>query len=332
MVYFPLAWALNSFGPRFIRMYPRGDEYSTNSLSMYLFPQSWDKLLPEPGMMIELTLSILNQNNAQLHKVSGSAFPWQILWNEFICRDCFIFLQHLILSLSQSQVALSLLVRMAGDGPTSSRSTNSRILSDQAALSRQTSPSSGHPVRVRLWSEEETMPLHPSGKNTCQTIYDKIMVASQRTCLINGILMVVKMTWAMDAEKNVRYAMLSIYVELESNVMFWTTFMHGWYKHLPLYIVISVSLNSAYVNLLISLCCSAWWCLSELHYRFEFLTTCVCCICCHIWFNWSSPVRAKRAHQSWPQKNQSIGPRFFFPVPYKSQDYVCAGGGVDQLR
>uniref|UniRef100_A0A0E0BBR2 MATH domain-containing protein n=1 Tax=Oryza glumipatula TaxID=40148 RepID=A0A0E0BBR2_9ORYZ len=74
----------------FIRMYPRGDEYSTNSLSMYLFPQSWDKLLPEPGMMIELTLSILNQNNAQLHKVSGrfvfaSKNGWG--WSNFIALN-----------------------------------------------------------------------------------------------------------------------------------------------------------------------------------------------------------------------------------------------------
>uniref|UniRef100_A0A0E0EYY1 MATH domain-containing protein n=1 Tax=Oryza meridionalis TaxID=40149 RepID=A0A0E0EYY1_9ORYZ len=74
----------------FIRMYPRGDEYSTTSLSMYLFPQSWDKLLPEPGMMIELTLSILNQNNAQLHKVSGrfvfaSKNGWG--WSNFIALN-----------------------------------------------------------------------------------------------------------------------------------------------------------------------------------------------------------------------------------------------------
>lgn len=33
-----------------------------------------------------------------------------------------------------------------------------------------------------------------------------------------------------------------------------------------------------------------------------------------------------------PKKINLLGLVFFFPVPYKSQDYVCAGGGVDQLR
>ncbi|XP_015697297.1 uncharacterized protein LOC102717467 [Oryza brachyantha] len=55
----------------FIRMYPRGDEYSTNSLSMFLHPQSSDELSPESGMMIELTLSILNQEHVPLYKLSA---------------------------------------------------------------------------------------------------------------------------------------------------------------------------------------------------------------------------------------------------------------------
>ncbi|KAF0929449.1 hypothetical protein E2562_021552 [Oryza meyeriana var. granulata] len=55
----------------FIRMYPRGDEYSTNSLSMSLLLHSSDELPPEPGMMIEVTLSILNQKHVPLYNLSG---------------------------------------------------------------------------------------------------------------------------------------------------------------------------------------------------------------------------------------------------------------------
>uniref|UniRef100_A0A0D9XKM8 MATH domain-containing protein n=1 Tax=Leersia perrieri TaxID=77586 RepID=A0A0D9XKM8_9ORYZ len=76
----------------FIKMYPRGDEYSINSLSMYLLPHSSDKLSPEPGMMIELTLSILNQKHEQLHKFSGrlvfaSKNGWG--WSNFIALNKF---------------------------------------------------------------------------------------------------------------------------------------------------------------------------------------------------------------------------------------------------
>jgi hypothetical protein len=44
---------------RHIKMYPRGNEVSTRSMSLYLYLQ--DELPRESGPMIELTLTILNQ-------------------------------------------------------------------------------------------------------------------------------------------------------------------------------------------------------------------------------------------------------------------------------
>ncbi|KAM0892625.1 hypothetical protein ACQ4PT_025624 [Festuca glaucescens] len=44
-----------------IKMYPRGDEGSTRSMSLYLYLHSPDELPRESGRMIELTLTILNQ-------------------------------------------------------------------------------------------------------------------------------------------------------------------------------------------------------------------------------------------------------------------------------
>jgi hypothetical protein len=54
-------------------MYPLGDQYSTNSLSLYLYLQDQKKLPLESGMMIELTVSILDQNHGKHYTVTGSA-------------------------------------------------------------------------------------------------------------------------------------------------------------------------------------------------------------------------------------------------------------------
>uniref|UniRef100_A0A0A9CYY0 MATH domain-containing protein n=1 Tax=Arundo donax TaxID=35708 RepID=A0A0A9CYY0_ARUDO len=56
----------------YIHMYPLGDQYSTNSLSLFLHLHS-PKELPDPesGMMIELTLSILDQKNGEHFSVTG---------------------------------------------------------------------------------------------------------------------------------------------------------------------------------------------------------------------------------------------------------------------
>jgi len=54
-------------------MYPLGDKYSTNSLSLYLYLHDQKKLPLESGMMIELTLSILDQKHGKHYTVTGSA-------------------------------------------------------------------------------------------------------------------------------------------------------------------------------------------------------------------------------------------------------------------
>ncbi|OEL18651.1 hypothetical protein BAE44_0020330, partial [Dichanthelium oligosanthes] len=54
-----------------IKMYPIGDRYSTNSLSLYLHLHDLKKLPLESGMMIELTLSILDQKHGKHHTVTG---------------------------------------------------------------------------------------------------------------------------------------------------------------------------------------------------------------------------------------------------------------------
>jgi hypothetical protein len=64
-------WFLFYF--RHIYMYPLGDQYSTNSLSLYLYLQDQKKLPLESGMMIELTVSILDQNHGKHYTVTGSA-------------------------------------------------------------------------------------------------------------------------------------------------------------------------------------------------------------------------------------------------------------------
>ncbi|KAF8723094.1 hypothetical protein HU200_022247 [Digitaria exilis] len=54
-----------------INMHPLGDQYSTNSLSLYLHLRDLNKLPLESGMMIELRLSILNKNNGEHYTVTG---------------------------------------------------------------------------------------------------------------------------------------------------------------------------------------------------------------------------------------------------------------------
>ncbi|KAL6640945.1 hypothetical protein ACP70R_019126 [Stipagrostis hirtigluma subsp. patula] len=55
-----------------INMHPLGDQYSTNSLSLFLHLNDLNELPdPESGMMIELTLSILNQKHEQHYALAG---------------------------------------------------------------------------------------------------------------------------------------------------------------------------------------------------------------------------------------------------------------------
>ena len=64
---------------RHINMYPLGDKYSTNSLSLYLHLHGPNKLPLESGMVIELTLSILDQKHGKHYTVTGSALH-NIYW------------------------------------------------------------------------------------------------------------------------------------------------------------------------------------------------------------------------------------------------------------
>jgi len=60
-------------------MHPLGDKYSTNSLSLYLHLHGPNKLPLESGMVIELTLSILDQKHGKHYTVTGSALH-NIYW------------------------------------------------------------------------------------------------------------------------------------------------------------------------------------------------------------------------------------------------------------
>uniref|UniRef100_K4AMW8 MATH domain-containing protein n=1 Tax=Setaria italica TaxID=4555 RepID=K4AMW8_SETIT len=55
-----------------IKMYPRGNKLSTKSLSLFLYMDKPSMLTLEPGMMIELTLSILDQKNGKQYTRSRS--------------------------------------------------------------------------------------------------------------------------------------------------------------------------------------------------------------------------------------------------------------------
>lgn len=73
-------------------MYRRGDMYSTNSLTLFLNMHASDKLPPESGMMIEMTLTILKQTHGQHYKVSGrfvfaGKSGWG--WSNFIALSTF---------------------------------------------------------------------------------------------------------------------------------------------------------------------------------------------------------------------------------------------------
>jgi hypothetical protein len=54
-------------------MYPLGDQYSTNSLSLFLHLHDLNKIPLEIGMVIELTLFILDQKHEEHYTVTGSA-------------------------------------------------------------------------------------------------------------------------------------------------------------------------------------------------------------------------------------------------------------------
>jgi hypothetical protein len=54
-------------------MYPLGDQYINSSLSLYLYLHDPSELPPECGMMIELTLSILDQKNGARYTLPGSS-------------------------------------------------------------------------------------------------------------------------------------------------------------------------------------------------------------------------------------------------------------------
>jgi len=55
----------------YINMYPLGDQCSTNSLSLYLHLHDLNKIPLETGMVIELTLSILDQKHDRHYTVTG---------------------------------------------------------------------------------------------------------------------------------------------------------------------------------------------------------------------------------------------------------------------
>ncbi|KAF6994592.1 hypothetical protein CFC21_011254 [Triticum aestivum] len=49
----------------YLGIYPRGDPYSTSYLSLYLCMDASDKLPPESGKLVELSLSIMDQKHGQ---------------------------------------------------------------------------------------------------------------------------------------------------------------------------------------------------------------------------------------------------------------------------
>ena len=63
---------VHSFSGTSCNMYPLGDQYSTNSLSLYLHLHDLNKIPLETGMVIELTLSILDQKHEGHYTVTGS--------------------------------------------------------------------------------------------------------------------------------------------------------------------------------------------------------------------------------------------------------------------
>jgi hypothetical protein len=79
---------------RHIMMYPRGDKFSTRSVSLYLYPHSSDELPPESGKMgmIEFTLTILNQMYGESYNYKRQGSPLHdsllvivdIIWNQVI--------------------------------------------------------------------------------------------------------------------------------------------------------------------------------------------------------------------------------------------------------
>ena len=140
-----------------IIMYPRGDLYSTDCLSLYLFLDALDELHLESRKVAVMTLSILNQKNGKhLTKTSGSTLLskyqcyWYVRFKQLVSVT-WSWLQ-LILLLWWSQV--SGYVDKDGDGLTSLDSRNSRtrreaMLGDRAALWRRISLSLVHPMMVR---------------------------------------------------------------------------------------------------------------------------------------------------------------------------------------
>ena len=69
---------LFSFCLRHIRMHPLGNQYSTDSLSMYLVMHDPAKLSHESGKMFEVTLSILNQEQGQHYSRAGFSSSWHL--------------------------------------------------------------------------------------------------------------------------------------------------------------------------------------------------------------------------------------------------------------
>uniref|UniRef100_A0A452YH05 MATH domain-containing protein n=1 Tax=Aegilops tauschii subsp. strangulata TaxID=200361 RepID=A0A452YH05_AEGTS len=60
-----LKCSLPIFVNRYIGMYPRGDKYSTDCLSLYLYPDVSDELQLESKKVAVMTLSILDQKNGK---------------------------------------------------------------------------------------------------------------------------------------------------------------------------------------------------------------------------------------------------------------------------
>ena len=59
-------------------MHPLGNQYSTDSLSMYLQMHDPAELSQESGKMFEVTLSILNQEQGQNYSRPGFSSSWHL--------------------------------------------------------------------------------------------------------------------------------------------------------------------------------------------------------------------------------------------------------------
>ena len=59
-------------------MHPLGNQYSTDSLSMYLVMHDPAELSHESGKMFEVTLSILNQEQGQNYSRPGFSSSWHL--------------------------------------------------------------------------------------------------------------------------------------------------------------------------------------------------------------------------------------------------------------